>query len=283
MNQGKVISAAISRFENGCVQAQEDLLAVEEPLEVRVGFGPANHREQKSILITMRTPGNDFELVAGFLYNENIIQKPDDIHNIQHCTDTGRQINSKNIVRAELTESVELNLKQLERFFYTTSSCGVCGKASIEAVEASGCPAIPKSDFKISVSVIQTLAKQLLQKQAAFRHTGGLHAAALFDQNGRLQTIHEDVGRHNALDKLIGAAFYQGKMPLSDSLIVVSGRASFELVQKTLRAGVPVMVAVGAPSSLAVELAQTFGLTLIGFLRENRFNIYAGKERIEFK
>jgi len=281
MNQGKVITAAISRVTNGSIQTREDLLAVEEPLEIRLGFGPADHRVQKSILITMRTPGNDFELVAGFLYNENIIQKPDDIQNLQHCKDAGRHSNSENIVRVELSPEIKVNLKQMERHFYTTSSCGVCGKASIDAVQVANCPALPTDAPTVPIPVIHNLIVQLQKKQTAFRHTGGLHAAALFDCDGNLQIIREDVGRHNALDKLIGTAVYKKMIPLSDGIVLVSGRASFELVQKTLRAGAPMMVAVGAPSSLAVDLAQTFGLTLIGFLRDARFNIYAGKERIE--
>ena len=281
MSQGKVITAAIARVENGGMQTREDLLAVEAPLEIRLGFGPADHRVQKSILVTMRTPGNDFELATGFLYNENIIQNRDDIYSIQHCTDIGRQSNPENIVRAELTPEIKVNLKALERHFYATSSCGVCGKASIDAVQVANCPVLPPGAPTVPIPLIHGLITRLQKKQTAFRHTGGLHAAALFDRAGNLLIIREDVGRHNAVDKLIGTACYKNMIPLSDAIVLVSGRASFELVQKILRAGAPVMVAVGAPSSLAVELAQTFGLTLIGFLRDKRFNIYAGKERIE--
>ncbi len=258
---------------------KEDLLAVEEPLEIRVGYGAELEREQKSISITMRTPGHDFELAMGFLFTEGVIKDPGDIQSIKYCVDAGRH-SEENIVRAELKEHITLDLKSLERHFYTSSSCGVCGKASIEAVESQDCQVIPSLEAKITPQMLATLPETLRSAQTVFEHTGGLHAAGLFDYNGNLIALREDVGRHNALDKLIGYAVLENLLPLHDKVVMVSGRTSFELVQKSVMAEVGVLAAVSAPSSLAVELANQFHLTLVGFLRGQNFNVYSYADRI---
>lgn len=269
------------------------MLAVEEPLEIRLGFADGTHR---AISITMRTPGHDAELAAGFLYTEGIVSCREKIKKIRHCgksnsegarstgslstqkgtLPTGRV--SANTLRVELANDVDIDLKKLERNFYTTSSCGVCGKSSIEALRTTAKNIV--SELRVSPDLINSLPGRLRAEQSVFEQTGGLHASALFHSNGDLDIIREDVGRHNALDKVIGRAFLDGHLPLNDTILLVSGRASFELVQKALMAGIPILAAVGAPSSLAVELAAEYGMTLIGFVRDERFNIYCGAERI---
>ncbi len=255
-----------------------DLMAVEEPLEIRLGFGPQGDRIQKSLSVTMRTPGHDYELATGFLFTEGIIDSYDQIESIKYCEDVGRQEEKDNVLRVELKPAVRLNLEKLQRNFYTSSSCGVCGKSSIEAVNVS-CQQI-LDDIQLRSKVIHVLSGKLREAQQIFEHTGGLHAVGLFDLDGELLLTREDVGRHNAMDKIIGACLFKKEIPLSKKIMMVSGRASFELVQKSLRAGAPIMAAVGAPSSLAVTLANEMGMTLIGFVRDNTFNIYCGKQRI---
>ena len=250
----------------------EDLLAVEEPLEIRIVYGPENDRRQKNISVTMCTPGNDEELAAGFLFTEGIITHKDDIMN---CGATGN-----NIVIAALRPGISFDPKKIERHFYTSSSCGVCGKSSIDAVKNVFANKIDKDGIQISSSVLTKLPETLRKQQEVFEHTGGLHASALFDLNGNLLLTREDVGRHNALDKLIGAALMSGDLPLRNHIILLSGRASFELIQKAAMAGIKITCAVGAPSSLAVELAKETDMTLVGFLRDGRFNIYCGEQRI---
>ena len=242
---------------------EQDLLAVEEPLQIRVG-----HR---NLAITMRTPGNDAELAAGFLFTEGFVRQVDDITDI-HC--------NRNHAVVTLVEGLNINLEGTERNFYMTSSCGVCGKASIEALENAGCTFLPRDVPKVEGSLIRSLSSKLRKSQAVFDRTGGLHAAGLFSQRGDLILVREDVGRHNAVDKLIGRALLDGRLPLHDYVLLVSGRTSFELVQKAVMAGIPVLAAVGAPSSLAVNTALRFGMTLIGFLRDDRFNVYSGAGRI---
>lgn len=259
---------------------QPDLLAVEEPLEIRLGYGEATDRQQRSISVTMRTPGHDFELAVGFLFTEGIIQSRSQLHSIRYCTDLGRQEVRGNIVRVELTPDVAVDLRLTERNFYTTSSCGICGKASIDAIRNAGCPVLPPADPFVDAELIHGLPQKLRAAQAVFDHTGGLHAAALFNPNGELLLLREDVGRHNALDKVIGAAWQQGLLPAGNTILFLSGRISFELVQKALMAGITVVAAVGAPSSLAVQLAQDVGMTLLGFVRNNSFNIYSGSGRL---
>ena len=252
-------------------QEHADLLAVEEPLEIRLGFGPTDDRQQRSVAVTMRTPGHDEELAMGFLFTENILEKPSQIISVRHCVSNAEK--KGNVLRVELQPDVEIDWQRLERHSYTASSCGICGKASIEAVQTVCQTPLP-STFHVDSDVIHGLPEKLRQTQRTFAHTGGLHAAALFDETGQLLLVREDIGRHNALDKLIGAAFWQGWLPLSRFGVLVSGRVAFELVQKCWMAGIPLLAAVGAPSSLAVELAKEAGMTLLGFVRENRFNNY---------
>jgi len=279
--QHEVIRADGSKFE--------DVLAVEEPLEIRIGWDHDGKVEHRAVSITMRTPGNDAELAAGFLFTEGIIHNPAQIKQIRHCglkigknrsvLDRAAALNS-NTIRVGLHQGVDIDFKRLERHFYTTSSCGVCGKSSIEALH-SGAKKIENGNIpKIDSGVINSLPKTLRASQDVFDQTGGLHASALFNTSGELEIVREDVGRHNALDKVIGAKFMAGELPLSSKILLVSGRASFELVQKALMAGIPILAAVGAPSSLAVELAAEFGMTLVGFVRDGRFNIYTGESRI---
>ena len=255
---------------------KNDYLAVEEPVEIRLGL---KNQTPKSISITMRTPGNDFELAIGFLFTEGIIQSKDQVKNVDYAKVWDPE-KEENVVLVEIVEGVEIDFLRLERHFYTSSSCGVCGKTSIEAVKFSGIKEIPKEQPIFDHKMIHELPDLLREKQAVFDHTGGLHAAALFDNSGKLHLLREDVGRHNAVDKLVGAALLKDMTPLHNFLIMVSGRASFELIQKSLMAGIPILAAVGAPSSLAISLAEEAGMTVMGFVRDGRFNIYSGSERI---
>lgn len=255
-----------------------DLLATEEPLEIRIGFGPLGDRQQKSLSVTMRTPGHDFELAIGFLFTEGIIQHLDQIESVKYCEDVGKQEEKGNVVRVELKPEVTIDFEKLQRHFYTSSSCGVCGKSSIESVKVA-CQQL-LDGFTISASLIHQLPDKLRKAQTVFEFTGGLHAVGLFNKTGELILLREDVGRHNALDKAIGAMVLKKQVPLSEYALLVSGRASFELVQKVAVAGIPVLAAVGAPSSLAVALAKESGMTLLGFVRHERFNIYCGDQRI---
>jgi FdhD protein len=258
-----------------------DLLAIEAPLEISLGYGPASHRQAHSLAVTMRTPGHDAELVAGFLLSEGIVAQPADIQSLTHHADPRRPKERGNVLRAELAPGVTLELDRLERHFYTSSSCGVCGKTSIEAVRASNCPVPPPAARpQVPASLIHQLPERQRAAQRVFEQTGGLHATALFSAEGELLSLREDVGRHNAFDKVVGAALLAGHLPLSQHIVLLSGRASFELVQKAALAGVAILAAVGAPSSLAVEAAEEFGLTLLGFVRNERFNIYTHEARI---
>lgn len=298
MKPAPAISRSIVRRISSDAEIEEfdDVLAVEEPLEIRLGFRKDGRLEHKAISITMRTPGDDLNLAAGFLFTEGILKHREQIARIRHCgirggNPTGREgaqpeirsISSSiknNTIIVEIADGVDIDLKRLERHFYTSSSCGVCGKSSIEALHTGVETLRDDLTATIEMEMLHALPEKLLAKQSAFERTGGLHASAIFDLDGSVSSIAEDVGRHNALDKVIGAKFLSGELPLSDKLLLVSGRASFELVQKALMAGIPILAAVGAPSSLAVELAREFGMTLIGFLRGGRFNIYTGEERI---
>lgn len=250
---------------------QNDSLAVEEPLSILVSHGPPKDRRRTAISITMRTPGDDADLATGFLFAEGVVREPGHILGID-------EIAVENAVRVELHPEVAVDLHHLDRRGFTTSSCGVCGKTTLDAIEAA-CDG-PRPGGSVSPAVIHTLPDRLREAQPAFSRTGGLHAAALFDLNGNLLAVREDVGRHNAVDKLIGAEFRAGRTPLHDRILLVSGRASFELIQKAAMAGVPVFAAIGAPSSLAVSLADRMGMTLLGFVRDQRFNIYTGAERV---
>ncbi len=253
-----------------------DYLATEEPLEIRLVTGGQTHK----LAITMRTPGADFELAAGFLYGEGVIGGRDHISRITYCTDPDIDPEQHfNIVNVELGSRAAPDLRSLERHFYTTSACGVCGKASLEALELRGCPAVSGGP-KVAPRVIYLLPDKLRAAQGVFESTGGLHAAGLFSSGGELLCLREDVGRHNAVDKVVGWALLNERLPLIDHILMVSGRSSFEIMQKCLVARIPIVCAVSAPSSLAVSLAREFNMTLIGFLREQRFNVYAGSERI---
>ena len=259
------------------IRSETDVLAIEEPLEIRLGLTQNGKFKHRPISITMRTPGDDFELAVGFLFTEGVLESKNQIQSIKHC---GKFPNNQNTVRIDLRPNIEIDLKGLERNSYMTSSCGVCGKGSIEAL-ATGAKAIARTDFpKVFANTVNQLPDKLRKSQAVFDETGGLHASALFDSAGNMIALREDVGRHNALDKVIGAQFLSGKMPLSDKTLFLSGRASFELIQKAAMAGIPIICAVGAPSSLAVEAAKEFNITLLGFVRDNRFNVYAGMERV---
>lgn len=255
-----------------------DVLAVEEPLEIRLGVpGQGKH---KAISVTMRTPGHDFELAAGFLFTEGILKASSQIAKIHHCGIPAKSKNVRNTVVVELAPDVKVDFQRLKRNFYTTSSCGVCGKSSIDALYAHAKKIDDPFYPRYSAELIHRLPELSRSAQQIFDRTGGLHASTLFDSSGEIEIIREDVGRHNALDKLIGAKFLEGEKYLPDKILLVSGRASFELVQKALMAGIRILAAVGAPSSLAVELAREYGVTLIGFARDNRFNVYSGLERI---
>ena len=254
--------------------AREDALAVEEPLEIRVGG--------RSLAVTMRTPGHDVELAAGFLVSEGVITRGEQVRAARYCAGKTEQgLNTYNVLNVDLAPGVAPPAPSLERSFYTTSSCGLCGKASIDAVRTQSAYSIGDDAVRIDPEVLATFPEQLRAGQAVFEKTGGLHAAALFDgETGRMLVLREDVGRHNAVDKVIGWALTENRLPLRGSALMVSGRASFELTQKAIMAGIPVLSAVSAPSSLAAELAEEAGMTLVGFLRGSSMVIYAGQERI---
>ena len=259
--------------------AARDVLAVEEPLEIRLHAEVDGRLVRKTVSVTMRTPGDDECLAAGFLFTEGILRDPAEVEDIRPCgpVAAGR---TRNVIRVQLRAGAAVDLARLERHFYTTSSCGVCGKTSIDALQATSRYTLPAGAPLIDAALVHGLPAVLRDAQRVFDRTGGLHASALLDAEGRLHALHEDVGRHNALDKVIGAEFLAGRLPAHERILLVSGRVSFELVQKAVMAGIPVLAAVGAPSSLAVELAQRAGMTLLGFVRDGRFNVYAGGERV---
>lgn len=271
---GATRTTPIEAVRSGQRRQGEDIVAVEEPLEVRLAR-EAEAGAGRAISITMRTPGHDVELALGFLHGEGLIRGREDATSARPCGPSG------NVVRVELAPHVALDLARLERHFYTSSSCGVCGKTSIEAVRAMLPSQAVASSLTVPTELLSTLAGAARAEQDAFGKTGGLHAASLFDAEGHLLAVYEDVGRHNALDKLIGAQLLAGALPLARHVLLLSGRASFELVQKAAAAGIPVVVAIGAPSSLAIELAEDAGILLIGFLRGDSFNVYAHGERLK--
>ena len=270
----------ISKIRDGVPEAVTDYVAVEEPLEIRLGHSTPDGRATRSVSITMRTPGNDRELAVGFLYTEAIIQRPEDIASIETCGPPAPDSGNHNVIRVDLLPDVTVDLGKLQRHFYTTSSCGVCGKTSLDAIRVELAEPFKDVDTKFSRAVLTTIPDALRQAQHTFEETGGLHAAAAFNSQGDLSVTMEDVGRHNAVDKVVGSLLLNKELPANELGLMVSGRASFELMQKTLVAGMPLLAAVSAPSSLAVQLAVEFNMSLIGFLRGNTFNIYAGEERI---
>ena len=287
------VEVSVARFEGTEGHSAIDLLAVEEPLECQLAYGPAKNRRVKSISVTMRTPGHDFELAAGFLMTEGVVRDSADIEGISYVAgrpapaETARDERSqagsavlpyqpeRNVVRVDLMPDVSISLAN----FYTTSSCGICGKASLLALRTV-CPPRAANEFQVAAEILYSLPARLRDAQNVFDKTGGLHASGLIDSSGHLFSSREDVGRHNAVDKLLGSEFLADRTPLRDRLLMLSGRASFELLQKALMAGIPMVVSVGAPSSLAVQVAKDFDITLIGFLRADHFNVYHGANRV---
>jgi FdhD protein len=276
LRPGSKTRARVRVVSDGQERRRGDYLATEEPLEVRLVAGGATER----LAVTMRTPGNDFELAAGFLYGEGILTDREALRGISYCTDPELDAAQQyNVVNVRLDGGAMPDLRGLERHFYTSSACGVCGKASLDAIELRGCP-LPSPGPRVDAEVIYGLPDKLREAQGLFESTGGLHAAGLFTPDGELECLREDVGRHNAVDKVAGWALLEGRLPLDDRVLLVSGRASFEIMQKALAAGVPMVCAVSAPSSLAVDVAERFGMTLAGFLRGRRFNLYSGHDRV---
>ena len=258
----------VVEWKDGASRAVTDSLAAEEPLEIRVGSVP--------LTVTMRTPGHDRELAAGFLWTEGLLESPEDLEALREVASRGGP--ASNTVEAEL-KGKRTDILSLQRNFYTASSCGICGKAAVEAIRVRGLRP-PNPDLRIEPELLCRLPDLLAGEQEIFDRTGGLHAAALFDAAGNLLVVREDIGRHNAVDKIVGWALLAGSLPLAHHVLMVSGRGGFEIVQKALTAGIPVVGSVSAPSSLAVKLAREFGLTLVGFLRQRRFVIYSGQTRI---
>lgn len=279
---GTTRSARVLRYRNGTWVAAPDTLATEEPLEIRLELAAGGVRASQSLSVTMRTPGNDFELAAGFLFTEGILRSREDVAELTYCLDSklSDEDQTYNVVTVTLRPWVRIDSARLTRNFYTTSSCGVCGKASLEAVRVQAPQRPDGRGLLVTPEALCGLPQRLSQGQPLFRATGGIHAAWLCDAEGNALSVREDVGRHNAVDKLVGAEFLAGRTPLSNRILVLSGRAGFELLQKAAVAGIPFVVAVGAPSSLAVDLAQEMGMTLVGFAKPDGFNVYAGPERI---
>ncbi|MCA1830985.1 MAG: formate dehydrogenase accessory sulfurtransferase FdhD [Actinobacteria bacterium] len=270
---GSTVSVRTTVVRDGATKERTDRVATEEPLEIRIArYGaPAI-----PLAVTMRTPGNDFELAVGLLVSEGVVTRPDDVLEVRYCVD-GEQL--YNVVTVDVRTSVEINRQHLARNLTMTSACGVCGKAALDAIATTNVPHIAAGPV-VRPDVIAKLPDRLREDQRIFDKTGGLHAAGLASPEGNLVEVREDVGRHNAVDKVIGALYMEKALPASDRVLVVSGRASFEIMQKAAAAGIPIVAAVGAPSSLAVDVAKTFGMTLAGFVRGGGFNIYTGKERV---
>jgi FdhD protein len=268
----------LSEVRSEATQVREDEVATEEPLEVRVrafdGAPGMDHR----LAVTMRTPGQDFELAVGFLLSEGVVRSREEVSGVSYCTDP-EEPQRFNVVVVRLAAGVSFDVERFRRNVYTTSSCGICGRAALEQVRATVRRA-PVGSARLAPDLLHGLPARLRESQTLFGRTGGIHAAGLFDPEGRLLALREDVGRHNAVDKLVGTRLLEGRLPDSNTVLLVSGRASFELVQKAALAGIPALAAIGAPSTLAVELAHDEGMTLVGFLRPDRFNVYAGGERI---
>ncbi|MFQ5679158.1 MAG: formate dehydrogenase accessory sulfurtransferase FdhD [Gemmatimonadota bacterium] len=271
-------SVRVERRRAGAARSRRDAVTVEEPLEIRLRLPRQGGAIEQSVAVTMRTPGDDFELAAGFLFTEGLVDGAGDVGEIRYCT--GEAAQEYNIVSVTLRDPDAFDPASLTRNFYMTSSCGVCGKASLEAVEISGRAPLPDGGLQVAPAVLRSVPERLLAAQPVFDRTGGIHAAALLTPEGEITLLREDVGRHNAVDKAIGHELLEGRLPIRDRFLAVSGRSSFEIMQKALVAGIPMVVAVGAPSSLAVELARRFNMTLVGFARADGFNVYFDAARV---
>jgi len=270
----------ISKLKNSKLEELKDSVSVEEPLEMRLKYKKNNKWEIQNISITMRTPGNDEDLIRGFLYNERIIENMNEIDSIEHQGDVSGDYNLQNIVEATINKTDNLEIGKLKRNFLTNSSCGVCGKTSLDSIEVIKTNKISLSCPQIKEEIILSSPKLLMNEQSEFAKTGGIHASSLVDENGKTIATREDVGRHNALDKLIGYTITNNLLNPKNQFVACSGRLNFELVQKGLMADIGVMAGVGAPTSLAIDLAKRFDMTLLGFVKENSFNIYSNKSRI---
>lgn len=270
-----IATSEILKIKNHENELTNDLIVKEEPLEIRIGYGQETKREEFSLAVTMRTPGADEELARGFLLSEGIIKMPSDILSAKYCMQAKQP---ENTLKVELKNDLVFDPDKFKRNFYSTSSCGVCGKAALEALAYE----IPESNHakpSVTQEVIQTLTDELSAHQNTFKYTGGLHAAAIFDLDGKLLMLREDIGRHNALDKIIGVSALK-QIDLTNTILWLSGRLGFEMIQKSVMAGIGIIAALGAPSSLAIDLSKQQNVTLIGFLKKESFNIYSGKENV---
>ena len=277
MPRSPVTSVEVQRITRLGSETESDLVAVEQPLQILLEHGAGHSRTETPLAVTMRTPGNDLELVAGFLFGEGVIADKQDLIRVRHCE---RARTPDNVVRAVLQERVVVPRHLLERKLPVTSACGVCGERTVEALTNAGCQPLTRAPGEYRTNAVRDALRSLESSQIWFQRTGGTHGVALFDRNGTPLLQREDVGRHNALDKLVGASLFDTAARERGAFVVVSSRASFELVQKAVRARIPMMVAIGAPTSLAIETARRFGITLVGFAREHRFNVYAHSERL---
>lgn len=280
MQSTGIVYKSIQKFDNQHIVESSDAIAIEEPLEIQLAIGAGSARRRFPLAVTMRTPGHDLDLALGFLFTEGIIGGIADVLGWKHIGANLDQTAQENVLLIDLSPELDVDTARLSRHFYAASSCGVCGKASIEMIRIAADYYPQAGRPQVQSAHLQAMPQALRQLQSLFEQTGGIHAAGLFDAQGQLLILREDVGRHNALDKLIGAAMQARMLPLRDALVLVSGRAGFELVQKCAMAGIPFLAAVGAPSSLAIELADETGMTLVGFLREGRFNVYCGAGRV---
>ncbi|SHN06521.1 FdhD protein [Cyclobacterium lianum] len=279
-SKGLVAHAEVVKYSRTNSLLLQDLVAAEEPLQIRLEFEKAGSWYKKDLLVTMRSPGDDFDLAMGFLFSEGIVREEKDILLMRYCRQV-REEEKGNVLLVRLAPNPEIDLAELNRNFYTHSSCGVCGKTAIDAVQCRALRLEDDPDWQIDPDTLMALPHALKEHQTGFKYTGGLHAAVLYDARGKIQLIREDVGRHNALDKLIGAAL-TGSIALERrKIVLLSGRVSFEMVQKAANAQIPVLVAFGAPTSLAANLARSKNLTLVGFLKQDAFNVYSGQERIK--
>lgn len=268
------------RYRDGKVVSEDDLVVVEEPLEIRLGYGALDNRVERSLVITMRTPGDDFELAAGFLFCEGLINSHEQIISIKYCYSSGDEQEDDNVVRVELHPDVEVDLSNSERHGFSHSGCGICGLTSIDSAFKLADATIFNDELKIDLDLISSLPEKSHKHQHNYKHTGGIHSASLFNDKGEFIDIMEDVGRHNAVDKLIGKRLLKEELKSDSSLLFLSGRMGFELVQKAAMAGFPILISVGAPTSLAIQLGMKMKMTLVGFTRNDKFNVYCGEERL---